>query len=508
MTQSSVILSFLSLVYSRSFFKRLLESISSFIFGICSTSRILEYLRSTSLSVNKRYDESRFFYFFNVLINLPLVVLKKIYFTMGESFESGFTFQALRFCLRRFDILISSFIFIIIVVPDNYWNNMYSLAFAFVLYSGFIVRAVVFNHKGFDVRKLGFFLTLFFLVVTLSFLTSVYPALSLRFFLFNLTCFLYLLLIVDAIKTNKALETVVATFSLGVFLIAIFGIWQVITDSVPFDPSLTDASVNFGLPGRVFSTMSNPNNFAQVLVMVFPFVLAMFFYYKNYFLKSQYFIYLIAILIAITFTGSRSGWIGLAVGTFFFLLFKKPFLVPLIILLLLASTPFLPNFLIRRVLTLTNIAADSSISYREQIYDTFLPMIRDFWFTGIGLGTDVFMRVGERYHQYTTKMPMHTHILYTQVLIEMGVIGLGAFLLTVVKSIKDAIVMFFAVDDEFLKNVFLAGASSVLSILVISLVEYVWYYPRVMVVFWFVVGVILATLEINRSKKLKLLKPD
>ena len=48
--------------------------------------------------------------------------------------------------------------------------------------------------------------------------------------------------------------------------------WQVVTDAVAFDPSLTSIEQSEGLPGRIYSTMANPNNYSQILIMTLPFL--------------------------------------------------------------------------------------------------------------------------------------------------------------------------------------------------------------------------------------------
>ena len=50
---------------------------------------------------------------------------------------------------------------------------------------------------------------------------------------------------------------------MGITFVGLYAILQRIK-GVPVNPAQTDLSVNVGMPGRVYSTMENPNNLGQV----------------------------------------------------------------------------------------------------------------------------------------------------------------------------------------------------------------------------------------------------
>ena len=43
------------------------------------------------------------------------------------------------------------------------------------------------------------------------------------------------------------------------------------------DAMLTDIANNKGMAGRAYSTVENPNNFAEIVVLLIPFIAALFF---------------------------------------------------------------------------------------------------------------------------------------------------------------------------------------------------------------------------------------
>ncbi len=78
---------------------------------------------------------------------------------------------------------------------------------------------------------------------------------------------------------------------------------------------------------------------------------------------------------------------------------------------------------------------------------------------GSGLGTNVFMRVVNTYHQYTKATPLHTHVLYLQIWIEMGIIALLSFLWFIYRTIKNSIICM-AESTKEMKNILIAGVSA------------------------------------------------
>jgi len=59
-----------------------------------------------------------------------------------------------------------------------------------------------------------------------------------------------------------------------------------------------------------------------------------------------------------------------------------------------------------------------------------------------------------------------------------------------------------------LKTILAAGTAALCGILVTSLVEYSWYYPRVMVMFWVLLGIIAAATYLAELKNRRLSEMD
>ena len=113
------------------------------------------------------------------------------------------------------------------------------------------------------------------------------------------------------------------------------------------------------------------------------------------------------------------------------------------------------------------------------------------------------MRIVDTYYQYTKATPVHTHVLYLQIWVEMGIVAILSFLWFIYRTIKNSIICITDSTKE-MKNILIAGVSALAGALTISLVEYIWYYPRVMVIFWVIVGILLAATSVvfNKNRKL------
>lgn len=454
-------------------------------------------------NLNKWWENSFIFKIIDGIFTVPSNFFKKLYRKYEDAFEESLFFKILSLLLERFEIIVAFVLMITLVVPHEMWTNIYSTIFAAILlvllFLCTIIKKNYFNLKAFD-----FSLIIFMLVVALSWFTSINRAESLRFLVINGTCFLFVLIIVSSIRNEKSLGDFLELLLVAVTAIALYGLWQFVTDSVPFDPSLTNVSQNEGMPGRVYATLSNPNNFAEVLVMMLPFYGAVIFNAKTFVKKATFTILALPVLVVLFCTGSRGGWIAFAVFMLVYTFLKNKRLLPFMVVAGIMAVPFLPQHIYRRILTLFRLSSDTSAQYRIKIIKTSWPMLKDYFLTGVGLGTDVFMDVVANYKQYVNKIPVHTHLLYMQIWVEMGIMGILSFLWFMFRTIKSAVTSILEKTNIYFDNVLMAGVASLLGILSMGAVEYVWYYPRVMLFFWVDVAIVLSVLSIIRIRRNKL----
>lgn len=480
--------SFIALIFRKAgaFFKALFSG--SFIAGIVAREGI----------VNRTYEGSLLFRLVDGLLNLPQRLLHPLYKKTEIVFGESLLFKILLFILDRLHLLIAGFIFIALIVPDQKWYNMYStIAMAALLFLYFL-KTIVDGRTGFHTGAFNVFLVLFIVCIILAEVFSIMPGNSLRFLAFYLTCFMLVLLLIATIRTKKDMRGFLAVAFVGMTAASLYGVYQQIIH-VPVNPAWVDTSVNQGSMTRVYSFFGNPNNFAEIILLFLPFYFAALFNTKSALMKLVYLALACPLFLSLVFTQTRIAWIAFVIAGVVYLFFKEKRLIPVFILLGVASIPFLPQSIIMRLRTITNVL-DSSVKTRIQVWQTVLPILKDYWFTGLGLGNETLLRVSKNYYIFVAKgsIPSHSHNLYLQLWIETGLPGILAFFAFLGTIIKKSIKFFYQNKrDAFINNILIAGLSALVGTLAIGMAEYVWFYPRVMLFFWAVIGIMLAALNIG-----------
>ncbi|NLW03189.1 MAG: hypothetical protein GX027_07985 [Clostridiaceae bacterium] len=470
--------------------RRLIVWFSSWFMNAWNHSLIVNWIRKDGILVGW-WEHSAALRFTDWLVNLVPDLLGRIYTRLGRWFRKSLLFRPLAFLSGHVAELAALFVLASFLIPYSYWNNRYTTLAAVVLFGLFLIKTMGDRNARFAVRAMDLFLFLFLLSILLAQVFSTYPALSLRFMVFHGTDFLIMLIMVSSIRTKKHLSTVLEIIMAGVALAGLYGFFQGIT-GVPVIQAQVDVDLNEGMPGRVFSFFGNSNIFAQIIVMFVPFFAAIALSARGWQKKALFWAAALPSLAALLMTYSRSGYVGLAVAALVFVFLIKKSLIPLFAVLGILVMPFLPDTVMRRISTITNLE-DTSISYRFEIFGTMWPVIKDFWYTGVGLGSDAVKRVTENYEVLTKSTPLHAHNLYLQIWIETGIVGMLSFVGWMVRTVKKSLRVIFGKNaDPYLQNVLKAGVSGLMGLLVIAMVEYVWYYPRAMMLFWVFAGIMIA----------------
>lgn len=436
------------------------------------------------------YEKSRVGRSLARLVLLPSL-LAEAAMGKGRSLLAGsLVFKGLLYLAERVHLLLGAMLFFMVVVPYGYWNNLYALAGNLVLLALWILKDAAGEKKGLKLPGLGLWGFLFALAVGLAFALSINLQMSFRFFVFYIDAFLLVLLIVNTVDSLAKFESALRIFLAGVALTGVYGIiqWQ---QGIPVSVSHMDVTVTSNLVGRVYSTIGNPNNYAEVLVLALPFFAAFFLNADTWKARAAYGLMALPVLVSFLLTYSRSSWLGLAFAVFIFVLVKNWKLVPLFAVLGLAAFPFLPGSIQGRVLTI--FSGDSSSDMRFIIWEQVWPLIKDYWAMGIGLGPDVFIRIMQRYP--VVKNAVHAHNIFIQILIETGIVGILAFLAMHVRLLGRGLLA--AADRKNPKagNYVLAGTAAIFGFLLIGLVEYVWHDHRVMLFYFMVLGFLSASLR-------------
>jgi O-antigen polymerase len=199
---------------------------------------------------------------------------------------------------------------------------------------------------------------------------------------------------------------------------------------------------------------------------------------------------------AMAMTYSRASWVGLAVSMAVFVFLWKPKLIPAFILLCVLAVPFLPTTVLNRILTITN-TADSSTSSRVSLYKAAIEVIRRSPLTGAGLGTAATQTYIREFNLYHDKAPfVHSHNFYLEVWIQMGLLGVTGFVGSMLWNIKNAARAVRHSGPSVGRTVAAAAASAMCGAMVCGLADFLWNYPRVLVIFWFTFAMAIAGVKV------------
>ncbi len=392
-------------------------------------------------------------------------------------------------------MVVAAFFGVMIVTPHELWNNAY--AFIFMAGCLFLVwMSYMRSARRMLMSGISPYMPMMALIVLYAFITSYNIGDSVRFLLFHVTSMLIVLIIVNSIGTARQFYRFMLFILAAVTVAGMYGCYQSIV-GVEIIENQVDLSLelNATMPGRIYSTFDNPNNFAELLALTIPFYFAMILNSRTFRMKFWLTAALIPPVIAIAATYSRSSWIGLSVALLVFVTILDKRILPVVILGGIAALPLLPQSIINRILTIGNLQ-DSSTSYRFRIYEAFFKMLKDYWLVGVGLGSDAVYDVIKTYPQMSNGYyPLHAHNNYVQLCGEMGILGSVGFLAVVINSIKHGIHSLKGASRE-MKHFVAAGVSALVGILVVSIAEYTWYYPRIMFMFWLIVAMIWAAARI------------
>jgi len=202
------------------------------------------------------------------------------------------------------------------------------------------------------------------------------------------------------------------------------------------------------------------------------------------------------------YTWSRGAWLGmiLAMLVFFLVYTRKTMAVCLAALFLI---PFLPLVLPETILTrFTSIGdlGDSSTSYRVSIWVASMKVIENHPFAGIGIGTGAFSKVYPLYSLSGIEKAPHSHNLFLQTAIEIGIPGLLVLLGVIFIFAQNSFSFFKKCKNGVMKEgkiISLALFAGIMGVLLQGLTDYIWYNYRLYLMFWIVIGLAEAVRRVS-----------
>ncbi|MBP5166822.1 MAG: hypothetical protein ILP09_06140, partial [Oscillospiraceae bacterium] len=93
---------------------------------------------------------------------------------------------------------------------------------------------------------------------------------------------------------------------------------------------------------------------------------------------------------------------------------------------------------------------------------------------------------------------LHSHNNYMQLCAEIGITGAFAYAAALLGRLKNLAAASVRTRDKSLRPIIAAAAGSMTGIMLMGMVDYTWYYPRSMFVFWFLFGIMMLCDRLSR----------
>ncbi len=305
-------------------------------------------------------------------------------------------------------------------------------------------------------------------------------------------------IISEIINNKKRLNAVINLVLFSGMIVSFYGIYQYFT-GVHMDAAWIDTKTFSDISIRVYSTFSNPNVLGEYLIVIASLAIGMLWKSDNVKLKLFYLAQVLIAIICLFMTNSRGSMVGLFIAIAIFIILAEKRLIIFGVVAMLALPFIMPQSIWSRIMSIASMS-DSSSLYRISIYKASINMIRDFVITGIGVGS--FNLVYPIY-SFNAAYAYHSHNIFLQVFIEMGIIGFSVFVGIIILYIQK---MYYGVRNSLNKNRYIGAVilGGFVGFLIQGFADYLWFDYRIILLFWMIVGLGIATVKINAERKVGL----
>lgn len=371
------------------------------------------------------------------------------------------------------------------ITASPFLPTMAVLALVLMSFLSLVLRLFCDSRQKLKYFALNRYVYMYAAVYILASFVSVTRNQSLKIGMLTSAFVLFYIAVVNSVETKKQLNTLVFFMVAGGVLVAFYGFYQFMFPS-KFGGVWVDTDMFSDIAFRVYSTFGNPNVLGEYFLLIIPIGVAYFFNSKSIFMKLIYFLSVCAMMLCLVLTYSRGCYLGImAAAAVFLVLLDKRFII--LGIAVLAVMPFvLPDTIMNRFMSIGNMA-DSSTSYRVNIWFGTIAMLKDYWLSGIGPGEAAFNRVYPGYGYNGISAP-HSHNLFLQIVCDTGISGIVIFVLMIIRYFRQSLSAVLNAKTRENKILAIAAVSSMVGFMVQSLFDYTFYNYRVMLMFWIVLG--------------------
>ncbi len=409
--------------------------------------------------------------------------------------------------LQKIDVFILASI-IGVIVFSTFAQSDY-IGFV-ALITMFLTAVKIFTHKGdkFTFNTFEAFLTAYFMLVLISLAGSTLFALSLKGFLKTFIYIGFYFSTAHYLKSNKKhIPLVLGTIGLCAGFESIVALVQNFAHVEAISTWQDTSNLNpEEIMTRVYGTLKpfNPNLLGGYFVVSIPAIIGMCAYFISKFEYKRAIAAAFLILTstcALFATGCRGAYLALLLiivltflvsAKFFWHKFKTIYLslIGFAVLAFSYALIFITS-LRMRFLSIFAMRADSSNSFRFNVYRSSVQMFTDNWLLGIGVGNKNFREIYGLYMK-TGFDALSAYNIFLEIAVESGIFALIAFAGFLFVLIKDGVKIVLNSDDTE-KIIFTACCViSVLAVMFHGLVDTVFFRPQIQFAFWTIVAVISA----------------
>ena len=299
-----------------------------------------------------------------------------------------------------------------------------------------IYKSIVGRYNYFGNTKLVYCCIPFVLCIMMSTVKSIELLLTVKEIVRWLELFLIYFLTINLINEEKKMRVVLSSMVLNATLVSIYGI-------ISYYNGVGSASWGH----RASSFFGNPNPLAGYVNLIIPVLIGMLMASVTLWVRIMLGAFVVISVIAWFLSLSISGWLSLIltmVLIFFLIKTKKKVLPFLVIFIVIFAITFLFSDIINDSLGRERLQpVRRSLEFRAKCYSMGFDIVKDDLVFGIGTGN--YHSLIKRFSENATSVSLgirnlvvasHLHSLYLQVFVEIGVIGLSAFVFWLVCVVR------------------------------------------------------------------------
>jgi len=250
-----------------------------------------------------------------------------------------------------------------------------------------------------------------------------------------------------------------------------------------------------------------PLTFGNYILLVLPVVIGLSFYSNTRKEKRWLQLSSLIILTAIVFSYGRGVWLGLIGGLVFMAILRSKKLLLFVVTGIIVGSMFLAFLPSSRFTRRVMGTFKSKRSVGDRIYFLVgsMRIIRDYPITG--LGWEGFRIIYPRYKPAEGRqLACHAHNNFLDVAVDSGLLGLGIFLWLLITIYKVGFHIFKEFEDGYFKGISWGFLGSFTAFLIAGLSQYNFGDSEVVMLFYFLLGMVMVIPRIGEAKANKELR--